>query len=240
MSWLDQFNLNALPQDLTAQPGWDSSVLAAATAEELAQAQAELDSWANMSFSGEDALGVNHDSSLKDSFGAGYPHDFGWQGEHDGFAPRLESHNHSALGLYSHASTADFSSWSAGIDAPANSLNNTPTTQIPSPHTVAPSNTRKRSRSAASPPSPPPSDTASGRSASISIEQEDRKEHVGPLSEVDKRKRNTEASARFRAKKRQREQELRQSTSVLQDKVTALEKAAEAVSPLCYILRVPF
>lgn len=47
--------------------------------------------------------------------------------------------------------------------------------------------------------------------------------------EEDKRRRNTLASARFRVKKKQREQALEQSAKELQDRVGALEKEVEAL-----------
>lgn len=42
-------------------------------------------------------------------------------------------------------------------------------------------------------------------------------------AEEDKRRRNTAASARFRVKKKQREQELEKKTKEMQDKVNSLE-----------------
>ncbi|GAA5982035.1 hypothetical protein JCM11641_004304 [Rhodosporidiobolus odoratus] len=48
--------------------------------------------------------------------------------------------------------------------------------------------------------------------------------------EEDKRRRNTEASARFRAKKKQRDAELQQSTAQLRERVANLEKEKESLS----------
>ncbi|KPV72814.1 uncharacterized protein RHOBADRAFT_55493 [Rhodotorula graminis WP1] len=48
--------------------------------------------------------------------------------------------------------------------------------------------------------------------------------------EEDKRRRNTEASARFRAKKRMRDAELKQSSASLRERVASLEKEKESLS----------
>lgn len=48
--------------------------------------------------------------------------------------------------------------------------------------------------------------------------------------EEDKRRRNTEASARFRAKKKQKNVALQQTAAQLRDKVAQLEKEKEALT----------
>jgi len=71
------------------------------------------------------------------------------------------------------------------------------------------------------PPSPTPT-TATKRKASSPAE-ENYEEASRNAAEEDKRRRNTAASARFRVKKKQREQALERSAKDMSDKVSALE-----------------
>jgi hypothetical protein len=77
------------------------------------------------------------------------------------------------------------------------------------------------SSSAASPSAVAPT-TAIKRKAS-SVEEENYEDASRTAAEEDKRRRNTAASARFRVKKKQREQALERSAKEMSDKVSALE-----------------
>lgn len=77
------------------------------------------------------------------------------------------------------------------------------------------------SSSAASPSAVTPT-TAIKRKAS-SVEEENYEDASRLAAEEDKRRRNTAASARFRVKKKQREQALERSAKEMSDKVSALE-----------------
>jgi hypothetical protein len=77
------------------------------------------------------------------------------------------------------------------------------------------------SSSAASPSNPTPT-TGTKRKAS-SAEVDNYEEASRLAAEEDKRRRNTAASARFRVKKKQREQALERSAKEMSDKVAALE-----------------
>ena len=92
--------------------------------------------------------------------------------------------------------------------------------QLPAIQTDQPY-TASGSSSAASPSIAAPT-TATKRKASSSAEEnyEDASRHA---AEEDKRRRNTAASARFRVKKKQREQALERSAKEMNDKVSALE-----------------
>lgn len=77
------------------------------------------------------------------------------------------------------------------------------------------------SSSAASPSNPTPTTATKRKASSPAVDNyEEASRHA---AEEDKRRRNTAASARFRVKKKQREQALERSAKEMSDKVAALE-----------------
>jgi len=80
------------------------------------------------------------------------------------------------------------------------------------------------SPSALEPPTPTTAtNTAQKRKASSPLNTDSLEEDSRAVAEEDKRRRNTAASARFRVKKKQREQALEKSAKEMSDKVAALE-----------------
>ena len=77
------------------------------------------------------------------------------------------------------------------------------------------------SSSAPSPSNPTPTTGSKRKASSSEVDNYEQASHNA--AEEDKRRRNTAASARFRVKKKQREQALERSAKDMSDKVTALE-----------------
>jgi len=247
MSWLDQYGLNVVPAEVASEPEWAASVLGSASAAELAQAQAELDMWSTMAFNGDDPFGSNQAGPPKETGLAAFAN-LPW-GDHDGPFAAKSSDNHyhhhqhgSPLGLFSQLSAppvvSSFHEPTTISPPETHSASDTPSDSVGqtiSPPASRPKTGRKRSLSQSNgthnPQSPLPSDSGSGTISNSGSNDDKDGERTGPLTEADKRRRNTEASARFRAKKRQREAQLRQDTSVLADRVANLEKIADSVRP---------
>lgn len=250
MSWLDQYGLNQIPAEVAAEPEWAASVLGSASAAELAQAQAELDMWSTMAFNGDDPFGSNQQGPPKEVSLPGLA-SLPWGEAHDEIFAK-DSHHHTAhshahdlvhnspLSIFSslaHSAPPTTSAFHSAATVSPPETHSTSHSAANSPPTSRPTTGRKRSLSQANlhaPPSPLPSDTGSGSGSNSGLNEGEKREgeveRTGPLSEVDKRKRNTEASARFRAKKKAREAQLRQDTSVLAERVANLEKIADSVS----------
>ncbi|GAA6005407.1 hypothetical protein JCM11491_003632 [Sporobolomyces phaffii] len=96
--------------------------------------------------------------------------------------------------------------------------------RAPSPRPSRPSRSRRASKA---PPSRPPSEGGQGSDTpSLAAREFMTPEEI----EDDKRRRNTEASARFRAKKKQRNVALQETAAELRDKVAALEKEKDALT----------
>ncbi|GAA5825054.1 hypothetical protein JCM10212_000139 [Sporobolomyces blumeae] len=96
----------------------------------------------------------------------------------------------------------------------------TPASVPASPHPTRPSRPRRNARSRQGAESLPDEESASTPREAMTPE----------AYEEDKRRRNTEASARFRAKKKQRNEALQNSTAELRDKVARLEKERDALA----------
>lgn len=99
-----------------------------------------------------------------------------------------------------------------------------PSTALPTPthaqQQYFPSHSTEASPGAIEPPTPT---TATKRKASSPLTAESLEDSSRAAAEEDKRRRNTAASARFRVKKKQREQALEKSAKEMSDKVAALE-----------------
>lgn len=104
----------------------------------------------------------------------------------------------------------------------------THTTALPTPvqtqHHFFPTTTSSAASPTALEPQTPTNASALKRKASSSpLDSENLEDDSRAAAEEDKRRRNTAASARFRVKKKQREQALEKSAKEMSDKVAALE-----------------
>lgn len=120
------------------------------------------------------------------------------------------------------ARTGDFSFPDFGFGAPQSSF--TETTGLPAPIKTQPPFFSTASTADSPIAETPNASSASQKRKASSADDDDNLEDSSrAAAEEDKRRRNTAASARFRVKKKQREQALEKSAKEMSDKVAALE-----------------
>lgn len=121
------------------------------------------------------------------------------------------------------APLGDFSFPEFNFDQPS-TYNSVLPTPVQTQHHFFPAPSTVASPTSIEPPNSNGASTAQKRKASSSpLDTDSLEEDSRAAAEEDKRRRNTAASARFRVKKKQREQALEKSAKEMSDKVAALE-----------------